>query len=121
MPSDERVIIDNPPSMNLLGLLLGNIIARAAVRPEVIKRLDKLRGAVVVEAGKMTITLDFEDGVVTVRRGAVDKPRARVGGSMQALLNISLGGGMVGPWLSGRIKARGNMLMLLRMLPIMRA
>ncbi len=121
MSPEARVIIDDPPSMSLLGLLLGNIIERQADQPEIIKRLEKLRGALVVEAGTMTITMQFADGKVTILRGAAEGPRARVRGSMEALLNISLGKGMVGPWLSGRIKTKGSLLMLLRVLPLMRA
>jgi hypothetical protein len=121
LPPEARVIIDDPPSMSLLGLLLGSIIARQADRPETIKRLERLRGAMVVEAGTMTITLQFADGKVTILRGAVEGARARVRGSMEALLNISLGKGMVGPWLTGRIKTRGSLIMLLKVLPLMRA
>ncbi len=107
--------------MSLLGLLLGNIIERQADQPDIIKRLNKLRGALVVEAGTMTITMQFADGKVTILRGAAEGARARVRGSMEALLNISLGMGMVGPWLAGRIKTKGSLLMLLRVLPLMRA
>ena len=121
MSSDARVIIDDPPSMSLLGLMLGNIIDRQSDRPEVVKRLQKLRGALVVEAGHMTITMQFGDGKVTIKRGPVDSPKAKVRGSMSAMLDISLGGGMVGPYLSGRIKTRGSLLMLLRVLPLLRA
>jgi SCP-2 sterol transfer family len=119
--STARVIIDDPPTMSLLGLLMGSIIERRSIQPEGVKRLEKLRGALVVEAGTMTITLQFAEGKVTVLRGAIDGARARVRGSMEALLNISLGKGMVGPWLSGRIKTKGSLLMLLRVLPLMRA
>jgi len=34
--------------MSLLGLMLGNIIDRKSDQPEVVKRLQKLRGALVV-------------------------------------------------------------------------
>lgn len=121
LSSEARVIIDDPSSMSLLGLLLGSIIERQADQPQSIKRIEKLRGALVVEAGTMTITLQFADGKVTILRGAVEGARARVRGSMEALLNISLGKGMVGPWLSGRIKTKGSLFMLLRVLPLMRA
>jgi len=69
----------------------------------------------------MAITMQFGEGKLTIKRGAAESPKSRVRGSMEALLNISLGGGMVGPWLSGRIKTRGSLLMLLRVLPLMRA
>ncbi len=121
MSSDDHVIIDDPPSMSLLGLLLGSIVERQAHRPEIQRRLRKLRGSVVVEAGTMTITMRFEGGKVTILRGAEQGARAQVRGSMSALLDISLGKGMVRPWLSGQIKTKGNPLLLLRMLPLLRA
>jgi hypothetical protein len=39
---------------------------------------------------------------------------------MQALMNVALGGGLVGPWLAGRLRTRGNPLLLLKVLPLMR-
>ena len=30
-------------------------------------------------------------------------------------MNLALGGGMVGPWLAGRLKTRGSLLLLLKM------
>ena len=115
-----RVVIDDPPTMSLLGLLLGSIIERQAATPEAQRRLAKLKGTVVAEAGQMTISMAFEGGRVTISRGAAEKPRARVKGSMDALMKIALGGGMVGPFLAGRIKAKGSLGMLLKVLPLMR-
>lgn len=115
------VVIDNPAEMNLLGLLLGSLIERRVADAALARKLERLRGDVVVEAGKMCITLRFEPGRLTVLRGASEAPRARVSGSMDALLRIALGNGMVGPWLAGQIRTQGNLLLLLRMLPLMRA
>lgn len=121
MEEAPRVLIDDPPTMSLLGLLLGSIIARRAELPDGQKRLAKLKGAVVVEAGQMIISMRFAEGRVTVSRGAVEKPRARVKGSMDALMKIALGGGMVGPWLAGRIKTQGSLPLLLGVMPLMKA
>jgi len=107
--------------MNLLGLLLGSLVERRASIPAMARKIAKLRGDVVVEASKMVITLSFADGHVTVSRGPSDRPSARVSGSMEALLRIALGGGMVGPWLAGRIRTHGNLILLLRMMPLLKA
>ncbi len=119
-PERALVVIDDAPRMNLLGLLLGSIIERQAQQEPARKRLARLRGALVVKAGEMSITLSFADGRVTVSRGAAKAPRAVVEGSMQALMNVALGGGLVGPWLAGRLRTRGNPLLLLKVLPLMR-
>lgn len=122
-PPEEpgRVTIVDPPTMSLLGLLLGSLVERRAADPTMARKIARLRGDVVVEAGKMVITLSFRQGQVSVSRGACQTPRARVSGSMEALLRIALGGGMVAPWLQGRIRTQGNLLLLLRMMPLLRA
>jgi hypothetical protein len=115
------VVIDDPPTMNLLGLLLGNLMSRQAQLPGNARRLTKLKGDLVVEAGRMTITLAFGSGQVTIRRGTSERPRAWVKGSLEALLQVSLGGGMVRPWLRGDLRTRGSIPLLLRSLPLFRA
>ena len=120
MADTARVVIDDPPTMSLLGLLLGSIIERRAESPEGQKRLGKLKGAMVVEAGKMAISMRFAEGRVTISRGSVEGPRARVRGSMDALMKIALGGGMIGPWLAGRIQTQGSLPMLLKVMPLMK-
>ena len=107
--------------MSLLGLILASIITRNLEREENLKRLQKLSGAVQVTAGEMMVTLRFEQGRLTVVRGGDDKARAAVSGSMESLMGVALGQGMVGPWLAGRLKASGNLFMLLKMLPLMSA
>jgi hypothetical protein len=119
--NSPRVTIEDPPNMNLLGLLLASLVERQAARAEHARRLQRLRGDLVVEAGRMTITLVFGAGHVTIRRGASDRPRAWVKGSLDALLGVSLGRGMVGPWLRGTLRTRGSLPLLLRALPLFRA
>ena len=71
--------------------------------------------------GTTVIGLRFADGALTVTRAQEDKPRAAVSGTMDSLMGVSLGQGMVGPWLAGKLKTRGNLLFLLKMLPLMTA
>ena len=115
----EHVTIDDPPRMNLLGLLLGNIIQRNLDDEARLRRFQKMSGALEVHAGEMCVTLTFAEGKMTVSRGPADKPKATVSGAMDALLGMALGGGMVWPWLAGRIKTSGNLLMLLNLKPLL--
>lgn len=115
----EHVTINDPPSMNLLGLLLANIIERNLEDPGKLKKMQSMSGALEVHAGQMCVTLLFEDGGMKVSREIQDSPRATVSGSMDTLMGLALGGGMVGPWLAGRIKTRGNLLMLLKLKPLL--
>ncbi len=117
----EHVTINDPPTMNLLGLLLANIIQRNLDNEAKLKRFQSMSGALEVHAGQMCVTLTFADGHMTVSRGPADSPRATVSGAMDTLLGLALGGGMVGPWLAGRIKTRGNLFMLLKLKPLLAA
>ena len=101
--------------MNLLGLILAGVIERNLQDEKALRKFERLDAEVVVEAGAMVATLRFQRGRLVVVRGAAERPRARVGGSLDALMSLSLGGGMVGPWLTGRLKTRGSLLLLLRL------
>lgn len=117
----ELVTVEDPTRMSLLGLILASIIERNCEREENLARLAKLSGAVQVTAGEMVVTLRFDQGHLTVIRGPDDKARASVSGTMDSLMGVALGKGMVGPWLAGRLKVSGNLFMLLKMLPLMSA
>jgi hypothetical protein len=110
----DAVMIEEPRQMNLLGLILSEVIARNLVDSEKAARFLKLSAEVVVRAGPMCVTLKFKEGKVHILRGAVKNAHAEVHGSLDALMALSLGGGLIGPWLSGRIKTRGNLLLLLK-------
>lgn len=117
----DLVTIVDPPRMNLLGLLLGNIIQRNLDDQAKLARFNKLAGAVEVHAGEMCVTLSFGEGQLRVSRDPVERPRATVSGSMNALMGMALGGGMVGPWLMGHIKTRGSLWLLLQLKPLLAA
>ena len=110
----DLVTVDDPERMSLLGLILASIIRRNLEHEENLARLKRLDGA-------LAVTLRFADGALTVTRAQEDKPRAAVSGTMDSLMGVSLGQGMVGPWLAGKLKTRGNLLFLLKMLPLMTA
>ncbi len=115
----KRVTIEDPPRMNLLGLILASVIERNLEDADKLRRCEKLKGNVVVAAGEMVVTLKFDGGGVSVARGAQEPCRARVQGRMDALIELALGGGMVGPWLAGRLKTKGSLVLLLKMRRLM--
>lgn len=123
MPDEtsSTVVIQQPERMNLLGLILGGIIERNLEHERHRRTFQRLGGEVEVRAGGMLVTMAFDAGRLTIRRGGAERPRARVGGSLDALMQLSLGGGMVGPWLSGKLKTGGSLLLLLRMRPLLQA
>jgi hypothetical protein len=115
------VRIDQPETMNLMGLLMKGLIEGNLERPGVAERLARMKGEAYVQAGEMGVTLRFEEGGVVILRGAVGRPRASVRASMLDLLGVVTGAGMIRPVLSRRVRIRGNPLVLLRMLPLIQA
>lgn len=117
---EGQVVVKDPDQMNLLGLLMANIIKRAVEKPAGLRRCRKLRGEVQVQAGRMGVRLKFLKGPVEVARSGEGKARASISGDLAAFTNVALGGGIVGPYLKGKLKASGNLFFLLKLLPLMR-
>ncbi len=115
------VVVEAPETMNLLGLLLRSILERNLADPAKAGRATRLRGEVAVRGGRMRVTLTFGEGGVTITRAAPAKPRARVEGSLAAFLSVARGKGLASAWLSGNLSAKGNLLFLLKILPLLRS
>jgi hypothetical protein len=115
------VAIENPETANLLGLILQSLIEGNLADPRKAARARKIRGTVLVQAGAMRVSLHCQEGRFTIARGHADgeAARARVRGNLEAFLEIALGGNMVGPVLRGEVKVGGNLLMLLKLLPLL--
>ena len=114
------VEFDQPERMCLLGLLMKGVLEGNLAQPDKAHGARKLRGDVFVQAGRMEVTLRFREGGVLIRNEASRAPRARVRGSMQALLGMVTGGGLVWPVLSGQVRVRSNPFFLLAILPLIR-
>ena len=115
------VVVDTPETMNLLGLLLRSILERNLADPAKAARAARLRGEIAVRGGRMRVTLKFAAGDITITRAASARPRARVEGSLTAFLGVAQGKGLASAWLSGRLSAKGNLLFLLKILPLLRS
>ena len=107
-------------SLNLLGLMLGGILEENIASPRGSDLVRKLRGTVGVTEGKMQITLRFHEDGITVVRGIEPGTRARVKGSLDGLLQVSLGRGAVRSFLAGEVSFSGNPIFVLKMLPLLR-
>ena len=118
----ERVVVDRPEGMNLLGLLMKGLLAINMDDESKYARAKNIEGDVQVQAGRMVITLRFHGGVLTILNGPSGKPRARVRGEMAALLAVVLGkwGFVVGKAMSGGLVPGGNPFFLLKILPLIR-
>lgn len=106
MPS---VRIDDPPTMNVLGLFLAAALRRSTVERG---RECPLRGNLEVAAGAMTATVRFEeDGIVVTR--AQGPSLARVSAPLHRLVRAIV---HPNPVSLLRVRARGNRIFLLRAL-----
>jgi hypothetical protein len=119
--SSHRVVVDDPPRTCLLGLLMRDLLERNLARPEVAGRIRSLRGDVQVGAGRMVVTLVFGGETPVIRQGGAPRPRARVGGTFPAMLDVVTGRSLLRPLLTGAIRVGGDALLLLRILPVLRA
>jgi hypothetical protein len=121
MPDPVKLDIVDKDQMSLLGLMLGGVIGDNLSRPEGEALARKLKGALGVTAGRMSVTLRFDRGPVTMVRGLDQKLRSRVRGSLDGLLQVSLGRGAVRSFLAGEVSFKGSPLFALKALPLMRA
>jgi len=103
------VRIDDPPTMNVLGLFLASSLRRNLVERG---RACRLRGALEVDADGMRATVRFEeDGVTVTRKDAAT--RVRLGGPLPVLVQALTRPGLATLF---RVKVRGSRLFALRAL-----
>ena len=112
--------IEKRDEMSLLGLMLGEVLEANVAQPRGAALARQLRGAVGVKAGGMAVTIRFDRGSVSVARGLDEVLKARVKGSLDALLQVSLGRGAIRSFLTGEIGFGGNPFFLLKVLPLLR-
>ncbi len=116
-----RVELSGPGRVPLLGLLLANLLERAIRRPGLAAKCRRIEGAVRVRAGRMSVYLVFQDGRILVTPSFEGRPRAELQGDLQTLAQVALGSSPVWAYLRGRIRVRGSLFFLLKLLPLVRS
>ena len=117
----NAVTVVAPERMNLLGLIMRSILERRLAEPAALRSVQQLLGDIAIDAGGMTVTLRFTgEGVRITRDPPMGRPLARVSGSMRALIDASIGRGMVRSVLSRDLRVSGNPLALLRLILLLR-
>jgi len=101
------VTIIDPEGMNVLGLMISSLLQRRLADPSGARHARALTGEVTLDASGMRISLHFCPTSVRITRGESEAPRARVRGTLSALLDASLGRKRVWSLLSGRLSVRG--------------
>lgn len=104
--------------MSLLGLMLGSIIENNLSSPKGAALARRLRGKLGVTAGRMSLTLEFDNGSIKMILGEGGGLKASVHGSLDSLLKVALGEGIIRPFLSGEVSFSGNPFFLLKALPL---
>jgi len=118
----EHVRLRDPEEMNVLSLLLAGYLESALSDIDLQARLDGIEGGIWIRAGKMWTTLLLDGGGrVELVTGRAEGARASVEGEMDVLLGVVTGGPLVLPVLTGKIGLGGNLLFLLRLLPLLTA
>lgn len=113
-----NVVLDNSADMNLIGLILRGIIESNLENEALARKIEKLAGNVAVEAGGMKATLSFNKGELRIIRGSTPKARARISGGMMPFVDFALGRKRIRNIFKGKIKPRGNLFFLLKLLPL---
>lgn len=117
----DYVRLREPEQMNVLGLLMAGYLESALQDTALRGLVGRLGGGLSIRAGKMWTTLLFDGGGVEIVRGRDEAARASVEGEMDVLLGVVTGGPLVLPVLSGKVRMGGNLLLLLRLLPLLTA
>lgn len=108
----------NEDDLNGLGWTIKSLIDANMENPKVWNSIKKIRGSLVVrETGAdVAVTVFFDKGEIEIQDGAINKPSAYVAAGFDELAELT--SGQVGPiraLLTGKIKAGGNLLRLLKM------
>jgi len=119
--SQTDVVIVQPERMNLLGLMLSGLLQRRLLDAKTARLARRLSGDVSIDASGMRVTLRFEPNRIEITRAPSSRPRARISGTLTALLGAALAENRVRSVLGGRLRAGGDPLFLWRMFSLMRA
>lgn len=122
MAEDAGVVtLESPETSSLMALLMRGLLVAAVRDPALEAKVAGMRGDVEVRAADMIVTLRFGGGRLAIVTGPSPRPRARVKGTLPALLGVVTGGGLIAPVLRGDVRIGGNPFVLLGMLPLITA
>ena len=118
MAKKNLVNLIDREKMNLLGLMMARIIERSAESAKGAGAISSSKGRLGVIAGKMTVTLEFDGGTVSVLKGLEEPLKAVVVGSLSGLLDVAIDHRPIRSFLKGKVSMKGNPFFALKMLPL---
>ncbi|MBM3119151.1 MAG: SCP2 sterol-binding domain-containing protein [Chloroflexi bacterium] len=112
-----EVKVKKGEELNGLGTMLKEIMDTNLKDPKKYKSVEKLKASVVIREATsgVAVTLNFKQGEIGIQNDAIDKPTAYMEAGFENLAYIS--SGQISPimaMLTGKLKARGNPLALLK-------
>jgi len=117
-----EVKVKKGEELNGLGTMLKEIMDSNLKDPKKYKSVEKLKASVVIREATsgVAITLHFKQGEIEMQNDAIDKPNAYQEAGFENMAYIS--SGQISPTmalLTGKVKARGNLLLLMKISKIM--
>jgi putative sterol carrier protein len=117
-----EVKVKTGEELNGLGAMLKEIMDTNLKDSEKCKRVEKLKGSVVIRESTsgVAVTLHLNQGKLELQNDTVAKPTAYMEAGFENLAHIS--SGQINPivaMLTGRLKSRGNLLLLLKISKIL--
>jgi putative sterol carrier protein len=108
--------------LNGLGVMLKEIMDINIKDPKKYKSVEKVKGSVVIKesTSSVAVTLHLDQGKLELQNDAIAKPTAYMEAGFENLAHIS--SGQLNPvmaMLTGKLKSRGNPLLLLKISKIM--
>jgi putative sterol carrier protein len=108
--------------LNGLGKMLKETIDTNLQDSKKYKRIEKLKASVVIKESTsgVAVTLHFRQGEIEIQNDAIDKPNAYQEAGFENMAYIS--SGQISPTmalLTRKVKARGNLLVLMKIAPLM--
>jgi len=108
--------------LNGLGRMLKETIDTNLQDSKKYKRIEKLKASVVIKESTsgVAVTLHFRQGEIEIQNDAIDKPNAYQEAGFENMAYISSGQiSLTMALLTRKVKARGNLLVLMKIAPLM--
>jgi putative sterol carrier protein len=117
-----EVGVGKEEDLNGLGTMLKEIMDTNLKDPEKYKSIEKVKGSVVIKESTsgVAVTLYLDQGELKLQNDAIAKPTAYMEAGFENLAHISSGQlKPIAAILTGKLKSRGNPLLLLKISKIM--
>ncbi|NIR48659.1 SCP2 sterol-binding domain-containing protein [candidate division KSB1 bacterium] len=114
-----EVRFSNPEQMNLLGYFLRDLLRTSLSDERRTTIARQLKGSILFNASGMRSTLVFQKDTIEVCSGDGNGASSQITGDLESLLEVALNGNYLAHLVNGRIKVRGNLFKLLKLMKLL--